>query len=257
MKRVVILVYGVLCYAAFLFTFLYAIGFIGGFAVPKTIDSGATTTWTTALAVDLGLLALFAIQHSVMARRWFKAAWTTVVPPAAERSTYTLFSSLALLALFMNWEPIGGVIWQLENRFMIMLAYGCYAFGIVLVLVTTFVINHFDLFGLRQVWIYFRKQEYKPVRFQTPALYSVVRHPLYLGWLFTFWSTPTMTAAHLVFAIATTVYILMAIRWEEQDLLYAHGSAYREYRSQVPMILPIKLGKRVSPEVSDEFPVTP
>lgn len=237
MRRFLILAYSVASYATFLLTFLYAVGFIGNFGVPKSLDSGATDLRSTAIAIDLGLLSLFAIQHSVMARQGFKRLLTRFVPAAAERSTYVLASSLALLLLFAQWRPLGGEVWDFRNETVRALLYGGYAFGWLLVLAATFAINHFDLFGLRQAWLHFRGQPQKPLRFMVPALYRVVRHPLYVGWLCVFWSTPTMTLTHLMFALVTSAYILVAIRLEERDLMRAHPE-YAAYRRRVPMLVP-------------------
>ena len=235
--RVAILVYGVACYAVFFATFLYAIGFMGGFGMANTLDAQATTSTWMAIAIDLGLLALFAVQHSVMARPAFKRWWTQYVPEAAERSTYVLLSSAALIALFAFWEPLGGSIWSVENTAGVAAIYTGYGFGWVLVFVSTFLINHFDLFGLRQVWLAFQNKPYTELKFVTPWPYRVIRHPLYLGWLFAIWCTPEMTAAHLLFAVMTTAYIFVGIRLEERDLIDAHPD-YKDYQDAVPMIVP-------------------
>ena len=241
--RVATFVYGVVCYLVFFVTYLYAIGFIGNVFVPKSIDSGRTSPLGEALLINAGLLALFAVQHSVMARPWFKQMWTRVIPKAAERSTYVLLSSLALILLFWLWQPIGGVVWNVEQPALRAILYALFAMGFLLVLISTFLINHFDLFGLRQVYLYLRGREYTQLRFGTPILYRHVRHPLYLGWLFAFWATPTMTIAHLVFAIATTAYIFIAIQLEEKDLVDIYGDEYRRYRDSVPMIVPVRIAK--------------
>jgi protein-S-isoprenylcysteine O-methyltransferase Ste14 len=236
--------YGVGSYVVFLATFLYAIGFIGNFGVPKSLDSSQPGSVQTALVVDLGLLSLFALQHSVMARPAFKRLLTRIIPVSAERSTYVLASSLALGLLFWKWEPLGGVVWNVESSIGRVLLYGGYAFGWALVLITTFVINHFDLFGLRQVWKQLKGHSPGKIQFVAPWLYRIVRHPLYVGWLFAFWSTPTMTVSHLLFAFMTTGYILVAIRLEEADLMKEHPQ-YVVYRKQVPMLVP-RLAREVS-----------
>src|SRR5262245_7614700 len=243
-RRIAVFAYGVICYLFFFGTFLYAVGFLGNLVVPKSIDSGPTVPIGTALLINAGLLAVFAIQHSVMARQWFKRAWTRVVPEPIERSTYVLFSSLALMLLFWQWQPMGGIVWDLQDSLARDAMLGIFAIGLILVLLSTFLINHFDLFGLRQVYLYLRGKECKPLKFGTPGPYRQVRHPLYLGWLLTFWATPTMTVAHLVFAVATTCYILIAIQFEERDLVRSHGEAYRRYRKEVPMIIPVRIGRR-------------
>ena len=236
-SRVLAFVYGTASYAAFFATFLYAICFIGNFVVPKSMDSPAEGPLQTALLIDLGLLALFALQHSIMARPAFKRALTRVVSPVIERSTYVLASSLALILLFWQWRPLGGVVWSVENEIGIALLYAGFAFGWGLVLVTTFVINHFDLFGLRQVWRNLLGQPQQGLKFVMPMLYRIVRHPLYVGWFFAFWCTPTMTVTHLLFAVMTTAYILIAIRLEERDLMREHPE-YAAYRAKVPMLIP-------------------
>ena len=239
MARFTILLYGVAAYLIFLLTFLYAIGFMGNFLVPQSSDSGADGPFVNALIVNVILLRIFAVQHSVMARPAFKTWWTKIIPKAAERSTYTLLSSLALILLFYYWQPMGGIIWQVEaGSIAQIILYSLFGFGWALVLFSTFLINHFDLFGLRQVYLNFIGKEYAALKFGTPGIYKLIRHPLYLGWFFAFWATPTMTAAHLAFAIITTTYILLAIRWEEQDLLTALGEDYANYRKLVPMIIP-------------------
>lgn len=236
--RAGVLLYGIICYAVFLATFLYALGFVGNFAVPRSIDSAAAGPPGPALAIDLALLTLFAVQHSVMARPAFKRWFTRLIPAAAERSTYVLCSSLALILLFWQWRPLGGSVWQVEDPVITALLYTGFAGGWLLVLVTTFLINHFDLFGLRQTWLHFRGRASTPLRFITPGPYLLVRHPLYVGWLLAFWCTPSMTAAHLVFAVVTTAYILVAIRFEERDLIAEHGADYRRYQATTPMIVP-------------------
>jgi protein-S-isoprenylcysteine O-methyltransferase Ste14 len=242
MNRVTGLIYGFISYAIFFATFLYAIGFVGNVFVPKGIDSIPNVPMAQALLINLALLGIFAIQHSVMARPVFKRWITRFIPVAMERSTYTLFSSLALIALFAFWEPMGGLVWDIQNPVGAAMMYAGFGFGWLLVLMVTFLINHFDLFGLRQVWLNFRNKPYTPLQFKLPFAYRIVRHPMYVGWFFAFWCTPTMTIAHLAFAIATSAYILIAIQLEERDLMEAHPE-YRQYRKQVPMIVPF-IGKR-------------
>ena len=237
MGRITVFVYGVVSYAIFFVTFLYAMGFVGNLVVPKGMDSVPVGPLGTSLLIDVALLALFAVQHSVMARPAFKRWWTRFVPEPAERSTYVLASSLALILLFWLWRPLGGVVWDIQAPAGRALMYAGFAFGWGLVLLTTFLINHFDLFGLRQVWLHLLGRPYEPLPFKMPLLYKIVRHPLYVGWFFAFWSTPTMTATHLLFAVATTAYILIAIQLEERDLVSAHPE-YAEYRRRVPMLVP-------------------
>lgn len=245
-KRISIFVYGVITYAVFFATFLYSIGFIGNLWVPKSMDSPRETTLMTALLVDIGLLTLFALQHSVMARPAFKRWWTRIVPESAERSTYVLFTSIALILLYVFWQPLGGMIWQVTDPTGRALLYGGYAFGWLLVLYATFLINHFDLFGLRQVWLQLLGKPYTTLNFVTPAPYRLVRHPLYVGWFFVFWSIPDMSVTHLLFAVMTTAYILVAIQFEERDLVAAHPE-YEEYRRAVPMLVPFTKRKGARP----------
>ena len=237
MGRLSMFVYGAVSYAIFFGTFLYAAAFVGNLGVPTALDGAPVGPVGTALLINVALLGLFAVQHSVMARPAFKRWWTRIVPQPAERSTYVLASSLALILLFWQWRPLGGVVWDIQSPAGRALMHAGFAFGWLLVLYTTFLINHFDLFGLRQVWLHLLGRPYQPLPFKTPALYRVVRHPLYVGWFFAFWSTPTMTAAHLLFAVATTAYILIAIQLEERDLVAAHPE-YAEYRRRVPMLVP-------------------
>ncbi len=237
MQRYLILFYGVFSYAVFFLSFLYAIGFVGNMLVPKSMDSASEAPLLQSLLINLGLLSVFALQHSIMARPAFKRWWTRWVPQSAERSTYVLFSSIALIALFAGWQPLGGVVWSVQQPVGVALLYGLYFAGWLLVLYSTFLINHFDLFGLRQVWLQFRRQPYTPLPFRTPWLYRRVRHPLYVGWLLAFWATPSMTLTHLLFALVTTLYILVAIQFEERDLVDAHPE-YRNYQRRVPMLIP-------------------
>ena len=234
------LAYGIVSYVVFLISLLYSIGFVGNLIVPKTIDSGLAGPASEALLVDVLLLLAFAIPHSVMARAGFKRWWTRVVPESLERSTYVLVSSLLLLLLFWGWRPILGVVWQTEHAIEVAVLWALFWLGWALVLYSSFAIDHFDLFGLRQVWLRFRGVEYAPVPFEQPWLYTIVRHPLMLGFLLAFWAAPTLTQGHLLFSLATTGYILVGIVLEERDLVKAHGQSYVIYTREVRMLLPIR-----------------
>lgn len=244
MLRLLALVYGAVCYSVFLATFLYAIGFVLGVGVPKHIDNGVATPLRTALIIDLALLGLFAVQHSGMARPAFKRWWTRLVPAPVERSTYVLLSSLALALLFWQWRPLPMPVWEVESAIGRGILFAVSALGWSLVLVGTFLISHFDLFGLRQVWLYARRRQPTEEPFVTRALYRIVRHPLMLGFLVAFWATPAMSLGHLLFALATTGYIVLAVKYlEERDLVAHYGDTYRDYQREVPMLLPRLRGR--------------
>jgi protein-S-isoprenylcysteine O-methyltransferase Ste14 len=238
MAGLIALLYGIVTYVVFLASTLYAIGFVGNLAVPKTIDSGEPSPLGEALLINALLLGLFAIQHSVMARQGFKRWWTRIITASVERSTYVLFSSLALLLLFSQWRPIPQLVWTVENPIAAMALNAVFWLGWGMVLVSTFLISHFEFFGLSQVFARFLERQLAEPTFKTPFLYRSSRHPLYLGFLLAFWSTPMMSVGHLLFSLATTAYILAAIQLEERDLIQLFGDQYRRYRRDVPMLLP-------------------
>lgn len=246
--RGIILVYGVVAYLIFLGSLLYAIGFVGRVVVPKTIDSGAAGGVGIAIIIDLALLSLFAVQHSVMARPAFKRWWTQVIPPATERSTYVLASSLVLILLFWLWQPLPSVVWHATHRWAAGVLWLMFAAGWLIVVVSTFLIDHFDLFGLRQVVLNFVGRPYTSPSFRTPLLYRVVRHPIMLGFLIAFWAAPTMTQGHLLFAAVVSAYVLIAIQLEERDLTAHYGETYSAYQREVSMLVPLPRIERPASE---------
>ncbi len=236
--RLLAVLYGAAAYAIFLASFLYAIAFVGDFGVPKTINSGAPGPLIEALIINALLLGVFAVQHSLMARPAFKRWWTRFVPEPVERSTYVLFSSLALILLYWQWRPVPQIVWLIDDPLGRQVVWGIFGLGWLTVLTSTFLINHFDLFGLRQVWAYRRQQEIPPAEFKTPLFYRVCRHPIYLGFIVAFWAAPTMSQGRLGFALATTAYILIAIQLEERDLISHFGATYADYKRRVGMLIP-------------------
>jgi len=247
MKRLGALIYGIVCYEFFFATFLYNIAFLTNRIFMKTVDSGTAPRWEVAVATNLALLGVFAVQHSVMARPAFKRWWTQFVPAPVERSTYVLFSSLAFVLLFYAWQPLPTVVWSVEGEIARDAAWALFGVGVAIVLYATFLIDHFDLFGIRQVVLYFTGRDYSEKTFVTPALYKHIRHPLYVGWFITFWATPDMTVGHLLLAAVATGYILVAIVFEERDLSAQLGSDYDEYRASTPMFIPRFDGLQTQP----------
>ena len=244
MKKSIILLYGILAYFVFLIAFLYAIGFVGNVIVPKSIDSGAETTLLSSLFINVILLSVFALQHSIMARPEFKKWLTTIISPAMERSTYILLSSLALLLIYWQWQPITTIVWETENKIVSIVIIGIFFIGWLIVLLSTFMINHFELFGLAQIFDNLKNKRTPNPKFQTNYLYKIVRHPIMLGFIIAFWATPTMTVGHLLFALVTTIYILIATKYlEEKDLRKFIGKKYETYQKEVPMIVPFTKNK--------------
>jgi protein-S-isoprenylcysteine O-methyltransferase Ste14 len=238
MGRFVAFLYGLVAYAVFFVTFLYSVGFVEGLVVAKTIDTGPAAPVLEALIVNLLLMSVFAVQHSVMARKQFKAWWTRIVPASVERSTYVLFASLALALLIWQWRPMPAVVWQIADPGVANAMIGLSLVGWLIVLTSTFLINHFELFGLHQVANNLAGRPMPNVRFRTPLLYNLVRHPIYLGFIIAFWAAPTMTVGHLLFAAVTTAYIFVGIFLEERDLIEMFGDEYRRYRGRVSMLVP-------------------
>jgi protein-S-isoprenylcysteine O-methyltransferase Ste14 len=245
MKKVIIFIYGIISYLVFLIAFLYAIGFVGNIVVPKSIDSGVETTLFSSLFINVILLSVFALQHSIMARPQFKKWFTTIISPVMERSTYILLSSLALLLIYWQWQPITTIVWKMENEIVSLFLTGIFFLGWLIVLLSTFMINHLELFGLAQIFDNLKNKKTPNPKFQTNYLYKLVRHPLMLGFLIAFWATPTMTVGHLLFTLVTTIYIFVAVKYlEEKDLKKVIGKDYEMYQKEVPMIIPFTKTKR-------------
>jgi len=244
MKKSIAFIYGVFAYIFFLVAFLYAIGFVGNFIVPKSIDSGTETNFWQALLVNALLLSVFVIQHSIMARPAFKKWFTTIISPAIERSTFVLLTSLILLLIFWQWQPIKTLVWKVENETFAMILSGVFYFGWLVVLLSTFMINHFELFGLKQIFDNLKNKQPQPHVLQVNFFYKIVRHPIMLGFIIAFWATPLMTLGHLIFAVSTTIYIILSVKYlEEKDLRHYLGVKYEEYQKKVPMLIPFMKSK--------------
>jgi protein-S-isoprenylcysteine O-methyltransferase Ste14 len=247
MKKSIIFLYGIGAYLVFLIAFLYAIGFVGNIFVPKSIDSGADTKLWSAILINVVLLSVFALQHSIMARPGFKKWLTAIISPAMERSTYILLSSLALILIFWQWQPISTIVWEVENKIAVTLLKGTFFLGWIVVLLSTFMINHFELFGLAQIVDNLKNRQTPNPKFQTNYFYKLVRHPIMLGFLIAFWATPVMTMGHLLFSVITTLYIFIAVKYlEEKDLRNAIGEKYEVYQKEVPMVIPFTKIKKTS-----------
>jgi methanethiol S-methyltransferase len=238
LRRITYFVYGVTGHLLFLATYAWLAGFVGNVLVPRSVDSHATGSVPLSIAIDAGLIVLFGLQHSVMARPAFKRVWTRIVPRPIERSTYVFASCAATALLMWQWRAVEFVVWDARHPALRAMLYGMFAFGWLMVPAVSLMINHFDLFGTRQVWLFLRGREYEPLPFRTPLLYARVRHPLYIGWAIAFWATPTMTAGHLLLAAGMTAYMLLAVVFEERDLISHFGRQYEEYRRFVPMFVP-------------------
>ena len=266
MQRKLLFAYAVACHGLFLVVYAWMAAFVGNFLIPRTIDAPITDAFGRALAINVALMAAFGLQHSLMARPWFKRAWTRLVPGPIERSTYVLASCAAVALLMWQWRPMGPIIWDVRHPAGRWALHGLFAFGWLTVPLVSLMINHFDLFGTRQTWLHLRGRAYEPLPFRTPMLYARVRHPLYVGWAIAFWATPTMTAAHLVFAVGMTAYMLVAIPFEERDLIAHFGQQYRDYRRRVPALIPwpgrrapavapvVAAAARPLPAVADDTP---
>ncbi len=239
MKKTAVLLYGVVCYVTFLAALVYLVAFLNNLWVPKGIDTGQAANLVTGLLIDVGLVFLFAVQHTIMARPWFKERWKQLLPESIERSTYVLLSSLILIVLYWLWQPIPGVLWAAENPIAVYVIYGVQALGWVVLLLSSFLINHFELFGLQQVYHHWRGKQHQSPQFRLPLLYRLVRHPLMLGFLIIFWSMPTMTYSRLVFSVSFTIYIFVGIHFEERDLVSNFGADYESYQRSTAMIMPV------------------